>query len=125
MWQRRRGRAVARDGCALLLPQRRLILRLLVAGQDYFLSSQFDVNKDGQIDDDERGELRKTMVEALVRKYRAVPKAEDKETSEMIKMFTRDLDKTVSKSTFIHDFNQLYSSECTPTPGLGCDCCRL
>ena len=79
----------------------------VVSSTDYYLSSQFDVDKDGHIDDEERAELRKTMVEALVRKYRAVPKVEDQETSEMIKAFTRDLDKTVNKSTFMHEFNKL------------------
>lgn len=80
----------------------------VVSSTDYYLSSQFDVDKDGHIDDEERAELRKTMVEALVRKYRAVPKVEDRDTSEMIKAFTRDLDKTVKKSTFMHEFNKLY-----------------
>lgn len=79
----------------------------VVSSTDYYLSSQFDVDKDGHIDDDERAALRKTMVDALVRKYRAVPKVENKETAEMIKMFTKDLDRTVNKSTFMQDFNKL------------------
>lgn len=78
-----------------------------MSSTDYFLSSQFDVDGDGHIDDDERAELRKTMVDALITKYRAVPKVEDEETAEMVKMFTKDLDKTVAKATFMQDFNKL------------------
>lgn len=81
----------------------------VVSSTDYFLSSQFDVDGDGHIDDDERAELRKTMVDALITKYRAVPKVEDEETAEMVKMFTKDLDKTVAKATFMQDFNKLYA----------------
>lgn len=84
----------------------------VVSSTDYYLSSQFDVDKDGHIDDEERAELRKTMVDALVRKYRAVPKVEDADTVEMIKMFTRDLDKTVKKATFMQDFNKLCVKRC-------------
>ena len=88
----------------------------VVSSTDYYLSSQFDVDKDGHIDDEERAELRKTMVDALVRKYRAVPKVEDADTAEMIKMFTRDLDKTVQKATFMQDFNKLCVQHCRAAP---------
>lgn len=49
------------------------------------------------------------MVDALVEKYRSVPKVETKEVADMLKMFTRDLDKTVNKATFMQDFNKLYA----------------
>lgn len=99
----------------------------VVSATDYYLSSQFDVDKDGHIDDEERAELRKTMVDALVRKYRAVPKVEDEDTAEMIKMFTKDLDKTVQKSTFMQDFNKLYKKTASAqaldsTQMFGCLC---
>lgn len=81
----------------------------MVSAQDYFLSSKFDVNKDGFIDDDERKELRKTMVGALVKKYQSAPKLESLENDRLIKKFTRDIDKTVAKDTFVHDFNELYN----------------
>jgi hypothetical protein len=100
----------------------------VVSATDYYLSSQFDVDKDGHIDDEERAELRKTMVDALVRKYRAVPKVEDEATAEMIKMFTRDLDKTVQKSTFMQDFNNLCVQRCCaaePRPLLTTVCCGM
>jgi len=99
----------------------------VVSSTDYYLSSQFDVDKDGHIDDEERAELRKTMVDALVRKYRAVPKVEDADTAEMIKMFTRDLDKTVQKATFMQDFNKLCVQHCraAPRPLLTTECCRV
>lgn len=80
-----------------------------MSSTDYYLSTQFDVDGDGHIDDEERAELRKTMVDALVKKYRAVPKVESEEVANMLKMFTRDLDKTVNKATFMQDFNQLYA----------------
>jgi len=81
----------------------------VVSAADYHLSSQFDVNKDGFIDKDERAQLRKAMVQSLIHKYTAAPKAESAETRNLINKFTRDLDRTVARDSFVHDFNELYN----------------
>jgi hypothetical protein len=94
----------------------------VVSAADYHLSSQFDVNKDGFIDKDERAQLRKAMVQSLIHKYTAAPKAESAETRNLINKFTRDLDRTVARDSFVHDFNELYvppasrSPAATPAP---------
>ena len=45
----------------------------VVSQEDFRMSSQFDINKDGIIQLDERHELRKQMVDVLIKKYRRLP----------------------------------------------------
>lgn len=101
----------------------------VVSSTDYFLSSQFDINKDGFIDDDERKELRKQMVQSLVKTYQSAPKVDNPATRALLRKFTKDLDNTVSKSSFVHDFNELYSRTASTqvadsTQMFGCLCPR-
>jgi len=81
----------------------------VVSAQDYFLSSQFDVNKDGVLDRDEQMCLRKQMVSSLVGKFKEGPRVPDKQTKALMRRFTRDLDTTVARHDFLKSYNELYN----------------
>ena len=52
------------------------------------LANKFDDDGNGVLDDEERTELRKKMVEKTVAEYRRLPRAKGKQTEELIKDFT-------------------------------------
>lgn len=79
----------------------------VVSSEDFALAQAFDVNKDGVLQDDEKHELRKEMVQRLITKYRRLPHAESQEAENLIRRFTKDLDNTVEASDFIHNYNKL------------------
>jgi Ca2+-binding EF-hand superfamily protein len=80
----------------------------VVSSEDFALAQAFDINKDGMLQDDERHELRKEMVNKLITKYRRLPHAESQEAENLIRRFTKDLDATVEASDFIHNYNKLH-----------------
>ena len=73
----------------------------VVSSTDFYLSNRFDENGDGVLDDEERHELRRRMVDETVSKYRKLPRSTGAEAEEMIKAFTKNLDKTVDDPNFI------------------------
>jgi hypothetical protein len=79
----------------------------VVSSTDYMLATKFDDDGNGVLDDDERTELRKKMVEKTVAEYRRLPRQKGKETEELIKDFTKHLDATVRAPDFIDKFNKL------------------
>ena len=78
-----------------------------VSREDFHLSSKFDDDKNGVLDAQERHELRKAMVQSAVARYRRLPRGRGKQTEEIIKAFTKDLDETVDRPDFIERFNML------------------
>ena len=80
----------------------------VVSSEDFALAQAFDINKDGVLQDDEKHELRKEMVQTLIAKYRRLPHAESIEAENLIRRFTKDLDRTVEASDFIHNYNRLH-----------------
>ena len=82
----------------------------VVSSQDFFLASQFDVNNDGFLDEEERLELRKKMVKAVAQAYQKVPKAQNEAASALVRDFTRDLDATVNAKDFKQRFEKLYQA---------------
>jgi len=79
----------------------------VVSSQDLLLSTKFDDDGNGVLDDAERKELRRAMVQSAIAKYRRLPRARGKETEEMIKAFTKNLDETVDRPNFLERFNAL------------------
>ena len=78
-----------------------------VSQTDLALATKFDDDKNGVLDDDEQTQLRKQMVEKTVQEYRNLPRGAGKETEEMIKDFTKNLDETVKAPNFLEKFNKL------------------
>ena len=81
----------------------------VVSSEDFKLAQAFDINKDGELQLDERHDLRKDMVNTLITKYRRLPHANSEEAEQMIRRFTKDIDTTVNASDFIHNYNKLHS----------------
>jgi Ca2+-binding EF-hand superfamily protein len=79
----------------------------VVSSQDLFYSKKFDDDGNGVLDEDERRELRKAMVNTAIAKYRRLPRGRGKDTEEMIKAFTKHLDDTVDRPDFLERFNAL------------------
>jgi hypothetical protein len=76
----------------------------VVSSTDFYLSNRFDENGDGELQDTERHHLRKKMVEETIAKYRSLPKAKGRETEELIKSFTKNIDKTVDDPDFVSKY---------------------
>jgi hypothetical protein len=76
----------------------------VVSNEDFLLASKFDVDKDGTIDSDEQIELRMSMVQDTVNKFREFQAAGqvgfDPEVEELMEAFTDDLDNTIRCSQF-------------------------
>lgn len=76
----------------------------VVSNEDFLLASRFDVDKDGTIDSDEQIELRKSMVQDTVNKFRAFQAAGqvgfDPDVEELMEAFTDNLEETVCSSQF-------------------------
>ena len=79
----------------------------VVSSTDFYLANKFDDDGNGVLDDEERTELRKKMVEKTVAEYRRLPRAKGKETEELIKDFTKHIDETVRAPDFVEKFNKL------------------
>ena len=79
----------------------------VVSSTDYMLANKFDDDGNGVLDDEERTELRKKMVEKTVAEYRCLPRAKGKQTEELIKDFTKNLEQTVRAPDFNEKFNKL------------------
>lgn len=82
----------------------------VVSGQDFYLASKFDVNNDGCLDEDERIELRKKMVQAVTQAYAKVPKGKNDKAEAMVKDFTENIDTTVRAKDFKQRFERLYNA---------------
>jgi Ca2+-binding EF-hand superfamily protein len=80
----------------------------VVSNQDLYLSTKFDDDGNGVLDDEERRELRKAMVQSAIAKYRRLPRAKGKDTEELIKAFTKNLDETVDRPDFLERYNHLH-----------------
>lgn len=79
----------------------------VVSSTDYYLANKFDDDGNGVLDNEERAELRKKMVEKTVAEYRRLPRANGKDTEDLIKDFTKNLETTVRAPDFIEKFNKL------------------
>ena len=76
----------------------------VVSNTDFYISNRFDENGDGELQDTEWHHLRKKMVEETVTKYCSLPKAKGRETKELIKSFTKNIDKTVDDPDFVSKY---------------------
>eukprot|EP01052_Picozoa_sp_SAG31_P026277 SAG31_NODE_2369_length_5854_cov_3.778454_3_plen_280_part_00 len=84
-----------------------------VSANDYYLASKFDVNNDGTLDQEEQTELRKTMVNILLKKYTEIPKADDEARQQFLQKYTKNLDRTVRSTTFLKELNILQQKTAT------------
>jgi hypothetical protein len=79
-----------------------------VSQEDFRMSSLFDDNNDKVLQDDERHELRKKLVQGTVDTYMKLPhKMKEKEIVPMIKEFTADMDKAVDDPHFAQKLRRL------------------
>lgn len=71
-------------------------------------SNKFDFNKDGELQDDERHELRKELVQKTVDRYMSLPhKMKQEEVMPLIRNMTSDMDATVDNPAFLKNLKQL------------------
>jgi hypothetical protein len=83
----------------------------VISQEDFLLANKFDDNGDGVLQDDERHELRKKMVENTIDEYIELPNRPDKrETMDLIQAFTTDVDKTVDDVAFTQHYQKLVNS---------------
>ena len=81
----------------------------VVSAQDFFLANQFDINGDKFLDEEERWELRKKMVDTVVAQYQKVPKGQDDPNKKLIRAFTDNVDESVKRADFPQRFTDLYN----------------
>lgn len=80
----------------------------VVSQEDFRSSNKFDFNKDGELQDDERHELRKELVNKTVDRYMSLPhKMKQDEVMPLIENMTADLDATVDHPAFLNNLKQL------------------
>lgn len=79
----------------------------VVSNQDLYLSTKFDDDGNGVLDDEERRQLRKAMVQSAIAKYRRLPRAKGQQTEDLIKAFTKNLDETIDRPDFLERYNNL------------------
>jgi Ca2+-binding EF-hand superfamily protein len=80
----------------------------VVSQEDFLASNKFDFNRDGLLQDDERHDLRKELVQKTVDRYMSLPhRMKQEEVMPLIESMTHDLDSTVDNPAFLSNLKQL------------------
>jgi Ca2+-binding EF-hand superfamily protein len=80
----------------------------VVSQEDFRSSNKFDFNKDGELQEDERHDLRKELVKQTVDRYMSLPhRMKQDEVMPLIDSMTEDLDATVDHPAFLLKLKQL------------------
>ena len=83
----------------------------VVSQEDFRSSNKFDINKDGELQDDERHDLRKELVQKTVDRYMTLPhRMKQDEVMPLIENMTADLDATVDHPGFLKKLKQLHNA---------------
>ena len=80
----------------------------VVSQEDFRASNKFDFNKDGELQDTERHDLRKELVQKTVDRYMSLPhRMKQDEVMPLIENMTKDIDATVDHPGFLMKLKQL------------------